>query len=89
MGTEELIETRKTTHGEYATKAYTIQTFKRIARTSPSFSEMAGHEIESLDNIFQKIGRILYGDPHFKDHWDDIAGYATLTSKELNDERTN
>jgi hypothetical protein len=27
-----------------------------------------------------KWGRILAGDAHFKDHWNDLAGYATLGS---------
>jgi hypothetical protein len=36
---------------------------------------------EALDMIAHKIGRILAGNPMYKDHWDDIAGYATLVSK--------
>ena len=35
---------------------------------------------ESLDMIAHKIGRILAGDPDFRDHWDDIAGYAKLVA---------
>lgn len=35
---------------------------------------------ESLSMIFHKIGRILAGDPNFRDHWDDIAGYAKLAA---------
>jgi hypothetical protein len=35
---------------------------------------------ESLDMILHKIGRIVAGDAAFKDHWVDIAGYATLVA---------
>ncbi len=36
-----------------------------------------------LDSIFIKLARISCGDPNFKDHWLDIAGYATLVVREL------
>jgi hypothetical protein len=31
--------------------------------------------------IAHKIGRIIAGDPDFRDHWDDLAGYATLIAQ--------
>ena len=43
-------------------------------------------EQEALDMIFHKIARILNGDPNYADSWHDIAGYATLIDKELNNE---
>lgn len=30
--------------------------------------------------IAHKIGRILNGDPNYRDSWDDIAGYAKLAA---------
>ena len=33
--------------------------------------------------IAMKMARIVCGNPYHKDSWDDIAGYATLISKEL------
>jgi hypothetical protein len=30
--------------------------------------------------ILNKVSRILAGDPGHVDHWDDIAGYATLVA---------
>ena len=35
---------------------------------------------EALDMIAHKIGRICAGNPNFKDHWADIAGYAQLVA---------
>jgi hypothetical protein len=36
---------------------------------------------EALDMIALKLSRILSGQANFKDHWDDIAGYAKLGSE--------
>jgi hypothetical protein len=41
---------------------------------------------ESLHMVANKIARIVVGNPDFKDHWDDIAGYARLISREMEDE---
>jgi hypothetical protein len=40
-------------------------------------------QVEALEMIAHKIGRILSGDPNHQDHWDDIAGYAKLVSERL------
>jgi hypothetical protein len=39
---------------------------------------MPDAQIEALDMIALKLSRILSGQANFKDHWDDIAGYAKL-----------
>jgi hypothetical protein len=43
-------------------------------------------QIEALDMICHKIGRILNGDPDYADSWHDIAGYAQLVANRLNSE---
>ena len=40
-------------------------------------------QIEALEMIFHKIGRILNGDPNYADSWIDIAGYAKLVADRL------
>jgi len=42
---------------------------------------------EGLHMIFHKLGRIAAGSRVFQDHWDDIAGYATLVSRSLKEEK--
>lgn len=39
-------------------------------------------QLESLDMILHKCGRILSGDPNEPDHWRDIEGYARIANKE-------
>lgn len=41
---------------------------------------------QALDVICDKIARIINGDPDYIDNWDDIAGYATLVSKRLQED---
>lgn len=41
---------------------------------------------EALDMICHKIARIINGDADYADSWHDIAGYASLVDKRLNNE---
>jgi hypothetical protein len=41
-------------------------------------------QLEALDMICHKIGRIINGDPDYADSWHDIAGYAQLVANRLN-----
>jgi hypothetical protein len=45
---------------------------------------MADDQLEALDMICHKIGRIINGDPNYADSWHDIAGYAQLVADRLN-----
>jgi len=44
-------------------------------------------QLEALDMICHKIGRILNGDPDYADSWHDIAGYAQLVANRLNSDQ--
>ena len=79
--TKDLLNERKTTHGDFAKHAECTQSLKReIFRHGVEFTDM---EREALECIALKIGRMIAGDPHFKDHWADIAGYAQLVADRL------
>ena len=76
--TEDLLVERGKTHGDYAEHAAITQRIKRAFGDDHHISKLNDMQIESLEMIAHKIGRILAGDPDFRDHWDDIAGYAKL-----------
>jgi len=89
MLTEQLLNERGKTHGDYSLHARITQHMKQHMRTiykefpvsdvpECAFDTLTDAQKESLDMIAHKIGRILAGDPNFRDHWDDIAGYAKL-----------
>ena len=48
-----------------------------------STSKICFIQQECIDMILHKIARIGTGDPNKVDHWDDIAGYATLVARYL------
>lgn len=89
MSASDLIEEREQTHGDWDVHARVTQTIKhtiafeirrRAERGQPPLSQGAE---EALDMIAHKIGRILAGKWDHQDHWDDIAGYATLVSRSI------
>lgn len=78
-GINEVLTERSKTHGDYGDHAAITQAIKELMRSQNSWVYLPETNKESLDMIAHKIGRILAGDPDFKDHWVDIAGYATLS----------
>lgn len=93
--TAELLAERKQTHGEYRDDARAAMRLKdnladeinrRVVRGQAPLIDIQRH---ALDMILHKIARIVTGDAWFKDHWDDIQGYAKLVAdriEPLNDE---
>lgn len=80
---DKILEDREKTHGDFRDHAYYSQSLKRIMRKSENYDQMSVEQMEALDMIVHKIGRILAGNPDHKDHWLDIEGYAKLISRNL------
>jgi Domain of unknown function (DUF6378) len=83
VSTEALLNERDRTHGDWKTHAYVTQMIKEAMASAGEPRELTPSHREALSMIAHKIGRIVCGDPNHKDHWDDIAGYATLVAKNL------
>jgi len=88
MSTEEILEQRQQTHGNYRLNAKVSQ---RLIDTiqyemTPAWRELQPYQRHSIQMICMKLGRIAVGDPDEVDHWRDIAGYAELVVKELESE---
>jgi len=80
---DQVLNERAKSHGDYPTHAYFTQKIKAVFREARAYERMQAHQLETLDMIAHKIGRILAGDPGHADHWVDIQGYAALTAKEI------
>jgi hypothetical protein len=86
MQITDLLTERGKTHGNYTHHAEITQTLKHVMRVAAGdnncshWHKLNRCQMEALDMIAHKIGRILAGDPDFRDHWDDIAGYAKLVA---------
>lgn len=74
--TSALLAERGKTHGSFVRNAEVSQQLKGIFLLY-GVDLHAVHK-EALDMIALKISRILSGQGGYADHWDDIAGYATL-----------
>lgn len=81
--TKTLITERGKTHGDFGAHALITQNLKLMMQNSvdDKWLSLTAAQRESLEMIAHKIGRILAGDPDFRDHWDDIAGYARLVAE--------
>lgn len=86
METSELLAERGKTHGDYSDDARCAmrlvdvidgELLNRLDRGQPALTVVQRH---SLYMIAFKMARIVTGTAGFKDHWDDIAGYAKLVA---------
>ena len=90
----EVLEERQKTHGDYALHAAITQNLKKCFKMPygvrkdcvlTTWDNLTVRQVETLEMIAHKIGRILAGNPNTKDHWADIAGYATLAAEECDE----
>lgn len=72
------LKERGNTHGRWRDQASRTFAIKSVMHTAEQWNSLTPGQQEALDMIAVKIGRILEGDPSFKDHWHDIGGYAKL-----------
>lgn len=83
MNIDETLDARGTQYGEFAGHAEVTQNLKRALQTGNNWSSLPDDMKESLEMITHKMGRILNGNPTYKDSWTDIIGYARLVEKRL------
>ena len=81
MERDPLLQERKKTHGSFEQNASISQAIKHIYHSKGHYPAENFVYCEALDMIALKLSRILSGQANFKDHWDDIAGYAKLASE--------
>lgn len=77
-----LIE-RGTRYGEFIEHSRITQNLKSSLKDSHNWETLSADKKEALEMIVHKIGRILNGDPEYKDSWHDIIGYAKLIEDKL------
>lgn len=83
METKDILNERQHTHGSFFLNSRISQEFKRIFEIHMEGKSFSPEMREALDMIFHKISRIAAGNPYEADHWADIAGYAELVVKSL------
>lgn len=86
MRNSPILQEREETHGDFEMKSIWIQEIMENLVGLDSWEDMSADQRESIHMILVKLSRILYGKHDHVDHWDDIAGYATLVVNKLKDE---
>lgn len=86
MEAQTIIDERQKTHGEFSDNAAMSQMLKAVFNNYGRDKRSAVQN-EALDLIAVKLSRIL-SNPIVSDHWDDIAGYATLAANEIRSNQT-
>jgi hypothetical protein len=82
----ETLEQRGSLYGEFSEHARITQNLKRAMIDSPNWETLSDDKREALEMVAHKVGRVLNGDPEYKDSWHDIIGYTTLVEKTLKGE---
>lgn len=84
---EKTLSERGERYGDFKDHATISQVIKEAMQTWEGWEKLDNDQKEALEMIAHKIARILNGDPNYADSWHDIAGYATLVEKRLNNQK--
>ena len=82
----QILAERQKTHGNFDDNSTVAQQIKLAVRGSGAV--LTDVQLEALDFIASKIGRICSGNAGYRDTWIDIAGYATLVADRCHPEFT-
>jgi hypothetical protein len=82
-----ILTERGTRYGIFSSHASITQDIKEamkgLGNCTTNWPNLSASQKEALEMIAHKIGRILNGDPYYKDSWVDIVGYTQLVVNEL------
>lgn len=82
-----MLDERGSRYGNFMDHAKITQQLKGIVNAYAG-DKLDFDQIEALDMICHKMGRILNGDPDYEDSWLDIAGYAKLVADRLREDES-
>lgn len=80
---ETTLEERGSQYGDFSGHSQVTQALKQAMASHPNYASLSSDKKEALEMIQHKIGRIINGNPDYKDSWADLAGYALLVEKTL------
>ena len=83
MNVRTVLNERELTHGNFKECSEIIIQLKDTLKCAKNYPLLDSPLAEALDMMCVKIGRIITGDPFFKDHWHDIIGYGTLALESI------
>lgn len=82
---EQTLLDREKKYGSFHERAQITQRLKNVMDGAKNWQHLSDAKKEVLEMIAVKIGRILNGDPNYKDSWHDIIGYVKLVDDDPNE----
>ena len=82
---KKVLQERGSRYGDFKGNSNITQRIKEAMKDGDGWDSLTRDKKEALEMTAHKIGRIINGDPEYKDSWVDIAGYITLVSETLTD----
>ena len=81
-----VLDERGSRYGNFQGHAEVTQRLKEIfwEELAKRGKKLDADQMEALEMVMHKIGRITNGDANYDDSWRDIAGYAMLVCDRLN-----
>jgi len=82
---DDVLNARAKNYGKFIEGAEIMQMLKRLVHNyiEKRGTSLAFDQLEAIDMLIHKLGRIVNGNPDHIDNWVDIAGYATLVADRL------
>lgn len=78
---------RGTRYGKFTDHAAIAQGLKGVVYGRDGYNRMQPDAKQAVDVIFNKIARMVNGDPEYDDNWRDIIGYATLVLNRIQEDQ--
>lgn len=88
MEINQVLEERGNNYGSFKDNAELSQALKESVRYFAGYKDLTYAQSEAIDNICQKMARIINGDSNYEDNWVDIIGYSQLALNEIKNSKT-
>lgn len=80
---DDVLTARASRYGTFLSHAEITQHLKSVIFGYKAKGAYEDDQVEALEMICHKLGRIINGDANYADSWVDIAGYAKLIADRL------
>jgi len=78
LSVEQTLKQRGAEYGDWREDARVADTLISVCENTDNWNKLPPFMRQSIRLICIKLGRILSGNPHNRDSWHDIQGYAKL-----------
>ena len=85
---KDVLDERQKTYGDFSVLSKSVEQMEAFVKNLPGYAKATPGHREAAHMIIQKLVRAMNGDPHYRDSWHDISGYARLAEKECKNGNT-